>query len=250
MNILILEDEKYNYDLLCRLIEDMFPETTIFGPITSITEGKHFFANNKVKIDIIIADIMLNDGVSFSALTDAPTDVPIIFTTAYDEYALKAFEYNSLSYLLKPVDEDDLHDAIRKARERLITDEQRKQLFQAMAGGSNYCERLLVKTVKGEKVIDLSQVRYFTSKEKNTFVELLDGTNYDLNKSLSSIENELNPKLYMRVNRQFIVPLREVQRFDTYTNGKELLVLRGDNAPEIIISRDNRKKIHSWMGEK
>ncbi len=225
----------------------MFPDGNVMKPLTSVAEGKQFFAENKERVDLIIADIQLNDGLSFYALADAPCDVPIIFTSAYDEYALKAFEYNSLSYLLKPVDEDELRDAIRKARERLITDEQREEFFRLLASHSKYRERFFVKTFNGEKVVNVSQVHYFVSEQKSTYAKLNDGTTYEIGQSLSSIEEELNPNQFMRVNRKYIVPASEVERFESLTNGKELLILRNEDAPEIVISRDNREKIHSWM---
>lgn len=247
MTILIFEDEQYNYDLLCDLLNEQLPECNVIGPIGSIVEGQNFFANNKERIDIIIADIQLSDGLSFYALTSAPQDVPIIFTTAYEEYALKAFEYNSLSYLLKPVDEEELLDAIRKTQERMITDEHRAELFALLSEHARYRERFIVKTFKDEKVINLSDMRYIVSEQKSAFIKLVDGTSYELDKSLNQITEELDPRLYMRVNRKFIVPSREVERFEAGTNGKELLILKGDNPPEIIISRENKDNVHKWL---
>lgn len=247
MTILIFEDEQYNYDLLCDLLNEQLPECNVIGPIGSIVEGQNFFANNKERIDIIIADIQLSDGLSFYALTSAPQDVPIIFTTAYEEYALKAFEYNSLSYLLKPVDEEELFDAIRKTQERMITDEHRAELFALLSEHARYRERFIVKTFKDEKVINLSDMRYIVSEQKSAFIKLVDGTSYELDKSLNQITEELDPRLYMRVNRKFIVPSREVERFEAGTNGKELLILKGDNPPEIIISRENKDNVHKWL---
>lgn len=229
------------------MLREQIDDCNILGPLTSIAEGKAFFLRNTEHIDIIIADIQLNDGLSFLALADAPVDVPIIFTTAYEEYALKAFEYNSLSYLLKPVDDDELRIAIQKCQQRLITDEHRKELFRVIASQMHYRERLFVKTFKGEKVVNMSEVRYFVSEQKNTYVKLINGTSYELDKALSTLEEELNPKEYMRVNRKYIVPLREIDHIDACENNKESLVLRNDNPPEIIISRDNRKNVHNWL---
>lgn len=247
MNILIFEDERYNYDLLEQMLNEHMEGCVVYGPIDSITEGKKFFAENTERIDLIIADIQLNDGLSFYALTDAPADVPIIFTTAYEEYALKAFEYNSLSYLLKPVDEDELLVAIRKTQERLITDEHREELFELLAKHMHYRERFFVKTFKGERIINTSQVHYFVSEQKTTYAKLHDGSSFELEQSLGALEEELNPRLYMRVNRKYIVPAREVYSFEVLSGGRELMVLNGDNPPEIIISRDAKKRIHDWI---
>lgn len=247
MNILIFEDEKYNFDLLCDILHEQMPDCNVKGPLTTIVEGQRFFATNKQRIDIIIADIQLSDGLSFHALTDAPADVPIIFITAYDEYALKAFEYNSLSYLLKPVDDEELRDAIRKTQERMITDERRSELFSALSAHCKYRERFTVKTYKGEKILEASQVRYIVSEQKCTHLVMTDGTSYELDKPLSTVAEELDPERYMRVNRQYIVPLREVEALEAGNNGSAKLILKGEEQPEIIISRDKKAEVHRWL---
>lgn len=248
MNILIFEDEKYNYDLIRQMLEEQLPDCVIYGPLVSIAEGKEFFANNKeTSLSLIIADIQLNDGLSFYALTDAPADVPIIFTTAYDEYALRAFDFNSLSYLLKPVDEEELRKAIHKAQHRLITDEHREELFRMLAQDAHYRERFIVKTYNGEHVVRTCDVRYFISENKNTYAKLHDGSSYEIGISLTQLESELNPRIFMRVNRKFIVPCSEIKGFESDINGKEQLILHGEEQPEIVISRDNKANVHQWV---
>lgn len=247
MNILIFEDEQYNYELLCDMLKRQMPECVVIGPITTVTEGLNFFATNKERIDIIIADIHLSDGLIFYALSDAPADVPIIFTTAYEEYALQAFEYNSLSYLLKPINEDELREAVRKTQERQITDIYRKELMQLLANHARYRERFTVKTFKGEKIFNVSKMRYIVSEQKCTYLVLKDGSSYELDKPLNVLAEQLDPSAYMRVNRKYIVPAREVEGFERGTNGKEKLILIGDNKPEIIISRDNKLNVHKWL---
>ena len=248
MNVLIFEDEVYNYHLLCTMLADMLPECTILGPIASIMDGKTFFRRNKEHIDLIIADIQLTDGLSFYALQDAPADVPIIFTTAYDEYALRAFEYNSLSYLLKPIDEQELSTAIRKARERLITDDKRQTFFNLLAENARYRERLVVNTYKGEKVVGLEEVHYIVSEKKITYIVLHDGTSYYVNMTLTNLAEQLNPRKFMRVNRKYIVPVSEVEGFERDINGKERLLLKKRvKNPLIIVSRDNKHNVHNWI---
>lgn len=248
MNVLIFEDEVYNYHLLCTMLADMLPECTILGPIASITDGKAFFRKNNENIDLIIADIQLTDGLSFYALQDAPADVPIIFTTAYDEYALRAFKYNSLSYLLKPIDEQELSTAIRKARERLITDDKRQTFFSLLAENARYRERIVVNTYKGEKVVGLEEVHYIVSENKITYIVLHDGTSYYINMTLTNLAEQLNPRKFMRVNRKYIVPISEVEGMERDINGKERLLLKESvKNPLIIISRDNKHNVHNWI---
>ena len=249
MTILIFEDEIFNYHLLCDMLQKIQPSCNVIGPMTTIAEGHKFFAENKVRPDLIIADIQLNDGLSFSVLTEAPVDVPIIFTTAYDEYALRAFDFNSLSYLLKPVDIESLRAAIDKARSRLITDEERKELLRLMSRHSEYRERFLLNTPTGEMVVSLTQARYIMTVNKSSFVVLHNGVMYNTDMCLADIAEQLDPSRFMRVNRQFIIPATEVAGFERDVNGKEKLILKGEDAPEIIISRDKRKLVHEWVLE-
>lgn len=252
MRILIFEDEKYNYDLLRQMLEEQMPDCVICGPLASIAEGKEYFARMKngdaeSDLSLIIADIQLNDGLSFYALAEAPADIPVIFTTAYDEYALRAFEFNSLSYLLKPVDEDELRKAIHKALHRLISDEHREEFYRMLANNAQYRERFVVKTYNGEHVLRCSEVRYFVSEQKSTYAKLHDGSSYDLGISLTQLETELNPHTFMRVNRKYIVPITEIDGFRSGSNGKEYLILHGTEQPEIIVSRDNKQRVHQWV---
>lgn len=119
MNVLIIEDERHNAERLTRLLNSSFDDITVYGPLPSIADIRRFF-NEPEKIDLILADIRLSDGLSFDALKDIPGDIPVIFTTAYDEYAIKAFHYNGIAYLLKPVDKEELVEAVEKSR-RMIT---------------------------------------------------------------------------------------------------------------------------------
>ena len=247
MTILILEDEIFNYHLLCDMIQKILPSCNIQGPIASIAEAHKFFMDGKIRPNLIIADIQLNDGLSFSALVDAPADVPIIFITAYEEYALKAFEFNSLSYLLKPIDTESLQTAISKATSRLITDDERKELFRLMSRHSEYRERFILNTPTGEIVVPISNVRYVMTVNKSSFVVLHNGTMYNADMCLAEIAEQLDPSRFMRVNRQFIVPACEVAGFERGVNGKERMILKGEDAPEIIISREKRNMVHDWV---
>ena len=146
MNILILEDEPRNAKRLIRLLNDIDRTFVIEGPLASIKETVEFFQSGKTT-DLILADIRLTDGLSFEALKHAPATVPIIFTTAYDEYAVQAFKFNSFDYLLKPLDPDELEAAIDKAAKagKNYTDENLQQLFDALQKNKfRYRERFLL----------------------------------------------------------------------------------------------------------
>lgn len=250
MKILIFEDEQYNFDLLRDMLQEIVPNCEIIGPLTSIAEGRRFFAERSLSGSfdgIIIADIQLNDGLSFYALADAPDDVPIIFTTAYDEYALEAFEFNSLSYLLKPIDEDELRIAIRKTQERLITDENRSILFQQLTKNANYRQRIISRSYTGEKVINVFDVSYFVSEQKSTFAVLYDGTSHLLDISLSELITQLNPHNFIRPSRKYIVPINNIDRFEQDINGKERLILKENSGVVITVSREKKQMVHKSL---
>lgn len=251
MKILIFEDEIYNFHLLRHMLEEMDSEYYILGPVTSVQYGIDYLQLHQ-DIDLIIADIQLNDGLSFDALKYAPADVPIIFTTAYDQHALRAFQYNSLSYLLKPIDEDELRIALSKAKRLSNSTTSLTQMFDSSDSAtavSAYRRRFLVKTGSGEKIILLDSVRYILSENKTTYIKLLDGTSYPIDMPLDTIAEQLDPQLFMRVNRKYIVPLTAVSGTQLLSGGRESLILHGDNSPEIVISREKKNLVNQWLGK-
>lgn len=253
MKILILEDEIHHYHILRHMIEEIMPSALLIGPIPTVAEGRHLFLSQS-EVDIIIADIQLSDGLSFDALSCVPDDIPVIFITESESHALKAFEYNSLSYLLKPIDKEQFHIAMKKA-ERLLScrktnteSSNKANAFTPLAQNEDFRKRFIVKTVKGEKIISVSGIRYIVSEQKNTYIKLLDDTSYPINMSLEELASQLDPQQFMRVNRKFIVPLEQVAATERLSNGKKRLILKGDTPPEIIISRTRRNEVAEWIG--
>lgn len=230
MNILIIEDDIYSYHQLCSIIAEILPDSAIVGPMSSEKECRKFFHDNKEPLNLIIADIHLKDGIVFNALDHAPADTPVIFTTSHEEYALRAFDYNSLAYLIKPIDEQKFKKAVRKAL------------------GMAYRERFIVNTFKGEKVVRVNEVRYFVSENKNTYIVLHNGTSFNIDETITAIAAQLDPKHFMRVNRKYIIPVTVVDILEHEINGKEKLRLKpGKKNPDIIISRDNKHNVHKWI---
>lgn len=244
MNILIFEDEVYNFHLLRNMLQELNPDYNVIGPISTVEEGRAYLSYHQ-DTDLIIADIQLNDGLSFDALSFAPDDVPIIFTTAYGEHSLKAFEYNSLSYLLKPIDESQLQAAMKKAS-RLITPN-RQRLFDTLRKGDSHRHRFIVNTARGSRCIPETMVRYAVSEEKTTYIYLLDDTSYPISLSISELAGQLDPRLFMRVNRKYIVPIEQVKGTERMENGKMRLLLYGTSSPEITVSRIRRKSVWQWL---
>lgn len=266
MNILIFEDELFNFRLLQHMLQELNDDYNVIGPISTVEEGRLYLSTHN-DTDLIIADIQLNDGLSFDALRQAPDSVPIIFTTAYEEHALKAFEFNSLSYLLKPIDEQQLAEAIHRAArlehyERVSSDTSNggnvqslsnedsvhSQLFGALSEDSGHRHSFLLKTYKGERRVPIAMVRYAVSDHKTTYLHLLDDTSYPIELSLTELAAQLDPRLFRLVNRKFILPREQVKGTERLSNGKVRLLLYGSDMPDIVVSRERRKEIMEWLG--
>ncbi len=249
MNILIFEDEIYNFSLLRHQLMDMNSDYNVIGPISTVEEGRAFLSYHN-DMDLIIADIQLGDGLSFDALRHAPEGTPIIFTTAYDEYALRAFEYNSLSYLLKPVGEEELAKAVAKALRHAHAANMGADggsVYAALAADSAHRHCFLVRTSKGERRVHVSMMRYVASEDKTAYVHLIDGTSYPIDMTIAEAAAQLDPRRFMRVSRKYILPLEQVKGSEHLPNGRMRLMLYGASQPEIVVSRDMRKRVRAWM---
>lgn len=257
MTVLIFEDEVYTFRLLRHQLLEINPDYDVIGPVSTVEEGRAFLSYYH-DIGLIIADIQLNDGLSFDALSYAHDDIPIIFTTAYDEYALKAFEYNSLSYLLKPVDEDGLRKAIDKAlrhnaggndtmADGRVKASAEHSVFKDIATDVLHRHCFIVKTSRGERRVHVSMVRYACSENKVTYLHLLDSSSFPVDITLSDLAAQLNPSQFMRVNRKYILPLQQVKGFEHLSNGRIQLQLYGSGTPAIIVSRERRRDVIKWL---
>lgn len=203
-HILILEDEQRNANRLVRLLKEIVPEARIDGPLVTIEAAAEFLRKAPAS-DLILADIRLSDGFSFEALKEAPPAVPIIFTTAYDEYAVQAFKYNSFDYLLKPIDADELAAAIEKVGRsgRNTSDEPLRQLFEALQqGGCRYRERFLLPYRDGYKTVSVREINHIFTENKIVRLHLDDGTSESVSVSMDELERQLDPTRFFRANRQ------------------------------------------------
>lgn len=222
MKILILEDEQRNAMRLIRLLNDIDTTFIIEGPLTNIKEAVDFFQSGKTT-DLILADIRLTDGLSFEALKYAPATVPIIFTTAYDEYAVQAFKFNSFDYLLKPLDADELEAAIDKATKagKNYADENLRQLFDSLQKNQfRYRERFLLPYRDGYKTVRVSDINHIETENKTVYLRLNNGTSEVVNMSMDELEQQLNPDCFFRANRQYIINIEYVLFLSNYFGGK------------------------------
>lgn len=249
MKILILEDEQRNAMRLVRLLEDIDSTFTVEGPLPSISETLDYFRSGN-SADLILSDIRLSDGLSFEALKHAPASTPVIFTTAYDEYAVKAFKFNSFDYLLKPLDRDELEAAINKAASagRIYGGDSLLQLFESMQKNKfRYRERFLLPHHDGFRTLRVSEINHIETAEKTVRLHLDDGTSETVGMTMDELESQLNPDCFFRASRQFIINIERVLFLENHFGGKMLVRLKGYPKKEITVSREKARQMKDWL---
>ena len=252
MNILIIEDERPNAERLKRLIQGIKPQANILSVLESVSESVEWLESHE-RPDLIMMDIKLSDGLSFEIFDKTQlVDIPIIFTTAYDEYAIKAFKQYSIDYLLKPVDKDELAMAFEKYDQLDImvnkaTNPSIEKLLDEFRP-KNFRTRFLLSYRDGFKTVMVSDVLYFYSEQKITKARLADGTDEIIPHTMDELEQQLDPKLFFRANRQFIICINAVEHVYNYFNNKLKVAMRKNTDVEIIVSRDKAPLLKNWMG--
>lgn len=245
--IVIVEDEKLNADRLSRLVKTINAKVKILAVLESVIESVDWFTTNDAP-DLVFMDIKLSDGLSFEIFTKVKIQCPIIFTTAYDEYAIKAFKYNSIDYLLKPIDVEEL----QRAMERL-NDLQKDYCAKSLDGLLDYLQpkeyrnRFLLSFRDGYKSLLINDVAFFYSELKVTRAQLYSGPKEVIPQTLEELEGELNPKLFFRANRQYIIHIDAILHIHNYFNGKLKVILKHNSDAEVIVSRDKASLLKDWM---
>ena len=252
MNVIIIEDEKPAARLLQRKLEKLNIEVGVM--LHSVAESIDWFSKNEHP-DLIFLDIQLSDGLSFEIFENIDIKSAVIFTTAYDEYALKAFKLNSIDYLLKPIDEDDLEVAISKFKMRFPKPENTLQLdFEQIKKmlqnpfGKNFKTRFTVKIGQHLKVISTDEIECFFSENKGTYIHTFDNRNYLIESTLEILEQELDAKQFYRISRKFIIPLKSIKEIGVYSNSRLKVILPSYKEDEVIVSREKVADFKAWIG--
>jgi two-component system LytT family response regulator len=254
MKILIVEDEDLAAERLSQLIREIEPDVEISGPLDTVTTTVAHLNTNPV-YDLIFLDIQLADGKSFSIFEECQVDTPVIFTTAYDEYALQAFELNSIDYLLKPVKREKLKLSIekfRKLKEYYGTENPNDQLYEMIRELrspwlSAYKDRFLIS--KGDSMIPVkvAEIACFYAEDKEVFLLTHDNKRYIIPHSIEELSAKLDPKLFFRVNRQFILSADAIRKVHNYFNFKLKIEIVPDPKIEIVVSRAKTSAFKAWM---
>jgi DNA-binding LytR/AlgR family response regulator len=251
MKIIIIEDEKPAARLLQRKIEKLgYGITTL---LHSVEESLLWFQNNPHP-DLIFLDIQLSDGLSFEIFEKIDIKSAVIFTTAYDEYALRAFKLNSIDYLLKPIDEEELATAISKFANQFQVNSVSNLDFEAIKRmlvnpiSKEYRKRFSVKIGQQIKVIDVTEIECLYSENKGTYIHTSDNRDYLIDSSLEVVEAELNPNDFFRISRKYIIPLQSVKEIQLYSNSRLKISLPTYKADEVIVARERVSDFKDWLG--
>lgn len=247
MEILIIEDEKPAADRLRKLVSALLPDVRFYGHIDSISSAVKWFESHQAP-DLIFCDIQLADGHSFEIFEQIKVRSPIIFTTAFDQYAIKAFKLNSIDYLLKPLDPAELKAAIHKFQQQSISKSLDIHALKDMLLSDNrYKERFLVKI--GEKIhsLPVSDVSFFYTAEKATYLQNHEGRKFIIDYTLEQLENLLNPSRFYRLNRKYIASMESIDGIFAYSNSRLKVTLKKCDDNDILISREKTASFKAWL---
>ncbi|MFD1316580.1 LytR/AlgR family response regulator transcription factor [Namhaeicola litoreus] len=250
MKIVIIEDEKPAARRLARMIENLDLQVDMM--LHSVSEAVDWFLNNN-NPDLILLDIQLSDGLAFEIFDEVDVDSPIIFTTAYDEYALKAFKLNSVDYLLKPIDEDELRLAVEKFHQNWVNANPLKLNIEKIREAlklneeKKFKKRFIIKIGQHLKMIPVSKICCFYSENRGTYFKTIDNRDYLVEPTLDQLEDELNPNLFFRINRKYIISMDAIEDMVSYTNSRIQIRLHSVDEDDLIVSREKVKKFKQWL---
>lgn len=252
MKVLILEDENAAAKRLQKLLQTAEPQATVVAILESIQHAKEWL-NQNPQPDIILSDMHLADGLALELFQQCDIRIPVIFTTAYDAYTLKAFKLNSVDYLLKPIDIEELKAALEKYR--LLNRQSATQmpaqfasLLQQMSKKKDvYKSRFLVKLGDRLSIIPTSEVAFVRADDKVVFLHTNDGKKHLIDDSLDDLMQVLDPATFFRINRTYIAPLTSIDKIHNHFNGRLKLELKHTDDKEIFVSRARVADFKKWL---
>ncbi len=259
MKVFIIEDERLGLDRLIKLLQEVDPDITVVGYVETVKSAIWWLENNPAP-DIIFMDIELADGQCFEIFNKIEVKSPIIFTTSYDEYALRAFKVNSVDYLLKPVRREDLAQSLNKYRslksnfvDRDLVNQNIEKLIsglQSFQQPKEYRKRFLVK--QGQKLlsVEIDDIAWFSADGKLCFIRTWKNNRFIIDYTLEQLTDMLDPEEFFRVNRSYLVNIRSIASVSHYFNGKLILQLSpAADVNDVIVSREKASDFKHWMGK-
>lgn len=251
MNIVIIEDEKFAANHLEKMILKYDSEIKVMAKLESVQEAVEWFKSN-IDPDLIFLDIHLDDGLSFSIFEKVNIKVPIIFTTAFDEYAIRAFKLKSIDYLLKPIMQEDLNQAIEKFKSWKLTNQTTidiNSLYELInKKDMPYKDRFSVYVGQKIKTVKAEDIAYFYSESGITLLVTTEKGQYDVNYSLEDLTKQLNPKDFFRINRQLIIRLNAIKNVHVYPKSRLKIELNPTFSKDVFVTIDKVTKFKEWLG--
>ena len=252
MKVLVIEDEISAVQNLEHLLQVIEPGAEVVQVLDSVSDSLDFLSKNQ-DFDLILVDIHLADGISFEIFEKIQPKAPIIFTTAYDKYAIQAFKLNSVDYLLKPIQETELKNALEKFK-RISFQASELSVFENLMSSiqksiRKYRQSFLIK--RGETLIpvNVSDLAVFYIQNGVVRGATFDKQVHIIDEKLEDLEKDLDPDIYFRANRQFIVHRKAIRELNTYFNGRLLVITEPKTPAEIIVSKANAGKMKNWLKE-
>jgi len=252
MKILIVEDEDLAVKKLQKTLTAVNPSAKVVGTTDSIKSTVEWLQEND-QPDLILMDIELADGQSFEIFNLTEVNSPVIFTTSYDEFALKAFKVNSVDYLLKPIQKEDLHAALEKFQKIKSSAEVKietlvKELQQKLQP-KEYRKRFLVKLGQKLVSVEIGEIAYFYSDGRLNFFKTNDNRKFVVDYTMDELEEMLDPKVYFRISRSFYVSVNSIEKIDDYFGNRLILGLKPAVEKEALVSREKVTEFKNWMGK-
>lgn len=249
MKVIIIEDEQLSAEHLVRLLQKIDSSIQVIAQLDSVEASVNAFEKG-LTADLMFVDIHLADGSSFEIFSQISIDIPVIFTTAFDQYAIQAFQLNSIAYLLKPIDGLELSKALNKFSKLTIQEQQRLIVqIQNLQSTPNYKQRFLVKLGENIHSIKTNEICHFISEDGMVFLINHQGKRFPIDFTLDQLESNLQPEYFFRINRKVILHIDCIQKIAAYFNSRlkvQTLHLNGD---ETIVSRERVAAFKEWLNQ-
>jgi DNA-binding LytR/AlgR family response regulator len=245
MIIAIIEDELDAYKRLKKLVSETFQSTASVVHLDSVAHAVKWF-NDAPMPDVVFIDINLGDGSGFDVLNQVNLDCPYVFTTAYDDYAIEAFQTNSIAYLLKPVTKEDLETVLKKIEDyqKMFTKPQTAKSH----GQPKYKKRFVIRYGEHIKVVNTEEIAYAYVLNGGTFIRTFEGRSYAIDYNLEMLEEMLDPQEFFRINRQFLASLNSIAEMRTYSKGRIIITLKPVEKSQQIVSSERAAEFKHWLG--
>ncbi|MFN8155129.1 MAG: LytTR family DNA-binding domain-containing protein [Bacteroidia bacterium] len=250
MKVLIIEDELLAAERLVKMIKEVLPDAEILDMLVSIKSTVEWL-NTHAAPDVIMMDIHLADGPSFEIFNKTRVTSPVIFTTAYDQHALEAFKVNSIDYLLKPIKKEELTKAFEKLK--MLSEINMKRLESLMnvlsgkGGPKEYQKRIVIRYGDTIKMVEVGEVAYFYTEDKINYLCTTGNLRYPIDYNLDELESLLNPDEFFRINRQFIINIRSIEKMLAWSKSRVKVILKPATTEDTIVSTERSPYFKDWL---